>query len=116
LKRHERAVKRAVSIKFSTKVETENTKPLTVEPKERDMLIQAESSKLLLSEETRVDNFVNGLRHKKSHFLITKPTSMEEENKVEVKKASSKRSKLASITNKNTPIATEVSELDTLIK
>jgi hypothetical protein len=53
-------------------------KPLIADPKDKEEWLQIEYAKLLLCEEIIVDTFINGLRHNRSHFLITKPSTMEE--------------------------------------
>ena len=84
LKKHETAVKREVAIRYAKAQADKLNKPLIPDPavlqKEKDSFIKEESNKLLLNEESRVDAFIKGLRSKqyRSHFLITKPSTMEE--------------------------------------
>ena len=84
LKKHETAVKREVAIRYAKAQADKPNKPLIPDPtviqKEKDTYIKDESNKLLLNEESRVDAFIKGLRSKqyRSHFLITKPSTMEE--------------------------------------
>ena len=83
LKKHETAVKREVAIRYA-KAQADKLKPLipdlAVLQKEKDGFIKEESNKLRSNEESRVDAFIKGLRSKqdRSHFLITKPSIMEE--------------------------------------
>ena len=84
LKMHETADKREVAIRYAKAQMDKVNKPLILDPailrKEKNSFIKEESNKLILNEKSRVDAFIKGLRSKqyKSHFLITKPSTMEE--------------------------------------
>jgi len=85
LKKHETAGKREVAIRYAKSQADRFNKPLISDPavlqKEKDSFIKEESNKLILNEESRVDDaFIKELRSKqyRSHCLITKPSTMEE--------------------------------------
>jgi len=84
LKKHKTLVKREVAIRYAKTQADKLNKPLIPDPavlqKKKHSFIKEESNKLLLNEESRVDAFIKGLRSKqyRSHFLIIKPSTMEE--------------------------------------
>ena len=83
LKKHDTAVKREVTIRYSKKLMNKSLeRPLIPDPaitkKEREDFSNEETAKLSMNEDNRVEAFISGLRHYRSHFLITKPSTMEE--------------------------------------
>jgi hypothetical protein len=75
LKKHDSAVKREVAIrgaKFLIKPKSDT------KTKTKEEFIAEETQKLSMHENIRVETFISGLRHYRSHFLITNPNTMEE--------------------------------------
>jgi len=81
-KQHDTIVKREVAIRYSQNLTVKNLKPLISDPamakREKEEFYNEETTKLCMSKENRVDALTSGLRHCRSHFLITKCSTMEE--------------------------------------
>ena len=75
LKKHDSAVKREVAIKYSKYAAQSKSGPDIIT---KDQFISEETVKLSMHENIRVETFISGLRHYRSHFLITDPSTMEE--------------------------------------
>ena len=82
LKKHETAVKREVAMRYAKKLMDKAQKPLSSDSddakKEKDAFTEGQTQNLMMSEDNRVEAFISGLRHYRSHFLITRPSTMEE--------------------------------------
>jgi RNase H-like domain found in reverse transcriptase/Reverse transcriptase (RNA-dependent DNA polymerase)/Integrase zinc binding domain/Integrase core domain/gag-polyprotein putative aspartyl protease/Retrotransposon gag protein len=79
LKKHDSAVKREIAIKYA-KYTTQSKSGTDI--KSREQFISEESEKLSMHEHIRVETFISGLRHYRSHFLITNPSTMEEVKRI----------------------------------
>ena len=79
LKKHDSAVKREVAIKYSKYAAQSKSGPDIIT---KDQFISEETVKLSMHENIRVETFISGLRHYRSHFLITNPSTMEEVKRI----------------------------------
>ena len=79
LKKHDSVVKRETAIKYS-KYAAQSKTGSDIKPKEQ--FISKEYEKLSMYENIRVETFISGLRHYRSHFLITNPSTMEEVKRI----------------------------------
>jgi len=85
LKKHDSVVRRELAIRYA-KTLAEKTRPLIPDPnvikKEKEDFYAFEKIKLAMSETSRVETFISGLKHYRSHFLIMQPSTMEEVRKI----------------------------------
>ena len=86
LKKHDSTVRREVANRYikqlsSKSKSSSSSDETTIEAKKQEF-INNETERLAMHETTRVETFISGLRHYRSHFLITDPSSIEDVRRI----------------------------------